>query len=317
MKKRSVLHFVRRLTCCSYLKQMTELRLWAPFCVAFAAAFLCGPSVRAQTCSVDPGCFVQYKVTGANLSKCGFPEFVAATPPRARRYHHQKTVADYENQFDTYDTNGYDIYDDWGGGSWALWAYADGVAEEHFLDTKNVTEDEWGNGMYCVYTNIFSGSSTHYDEKEDTRSRGFSGYVSSVCVILTKYTYSLDVNDADIAYVPNGRDRGWDSNWGWVGQENVNTDTIQTPGCGGGVNYVEIDAAHVGGWPWTDSSNAELQKMKYQFGVPDSQWGVEYKITWDVITYDLSTGSSSKSSLSTTVQGTGDPSNPALSDDFD
>ena len=314
-------------------------------------------------------------------------------------------MADYENQFDTYDTNGYDIYDDWGGGSWALWAYADGVAEEHFLDTKNVTEDEWGNGMYCVYTNIFSGSSTHYDEKEDTRSRGFSGYGSSVCVILTKYTYSLDVNDADIAYVPNGRDRGWDSNWGWVGQENVNTDTIQTPGCGGGVNYVEIvgsnnypytngpatadffqtqlssqspthetfvlangsstetgtktidldteytdgelygnilslmppypsgwyvpnggvdlssvaysaiDAAHVGGWPWTDSSNAELQKMKYQFGVPDSQWGVEYKITWDVITYDLSTGSSSKSSLSTTVQGTGDPSNPALSDE--
>src|ERR1017187_8151007 len=157
MKKRSMSHFVRRLTCCSCLKQMTELRIWAAFCMAFAASFLCGSSVRAQSCSVNPGCFVQYKVTGANLSKCGFPEFVAATPPRARRYHHQKTVVDYENQFDTYDTNGYVIEID----EAEEWADADGVAEEHFLDTKNVTEDEWGNGMYCVYTNIFSGSSTH------------------------------------------------------------------------------------------------------------------------------------------------------------
>jgi len=59
-----------------------------------------------------------------------------------------------------------------------------------------------------------------------------------------------------------------------------------------------------------------LQKMQYQFAVPDSQGGVEYFISWDLVTWDLTAGTVNVSAMSTVVLGTGDPNNPVLSGIF-
>jgi hypothetical protein len=235
MKMALALNANNRLASLDHLKRLGALHVCIMLHVGAAFLLFGTQGLRAQSCSsVNPGCFVQYKVTGTNHDKCGFDEFEMATPPRDRHYHHQKTVADYENQSDTYDTNSYDN----NYGDCEDVVYAGGVGEKHLLSIKNVTEDEWQNGMFCDPTNIFSGFSTYHDETQDTRTN-WHVCGDPYCTYTTKYSYSLTDDDADIAYVP------CDGNWGWywVGQYNNNTDTIKTPGCGGG-DYVETTSSN-------------------------------------------------------------------------
>jgi RHS repeat-associated protein len=75
----------------------------------------------------------------------------------------------------------------------------------------------------------------------------------------------------------------------------------------------DIDASHTGldeGW-----NGAVLRKLKYHFAVPDSQTGSHYRIDWDVITWDINTGSVDVQHLSTQVVGDGN--NPTYSQDFE
>jgi len=76
------------------------------------------------------------------------------------------------------------------------------------------------------------------------------------------------------------------------------------------VAYSAIGADHADGSPWTIpmdpyQTRAALQEMEYRFNVPGSLAGVEYQITWDVVTYDIWQGVLSTASSSTTVLGNG------------
>lgn len=59
-----------------------------------------------------------------------------------------------------------------------------------------------------------------------------------------------------------------------------------------------------GGWGF-NAPGAELQKMQYRFCVPQSGRKTAYYITWDIITYNFSTGVWTRDSANTTVVGTG------------
>jgi hypothetical protein len=72
------------------------------------------------------------------------------------------------------------------------------------------------------------------------------------------------------------------------------------------VAYSVIDADHVDAsdWNWP-FGQAELQKMLYQFRLPSSERGAEYTVTYDLITYELSTGQVEVEPRSATIIGTG------------
>jgi RHS repeat-associated protein len=71
------------------------------------------------------------------------------------------------------------------------------------------------------------------------------------------------------------------------------------------IAYSGISASHCDGNPWTGSQEAELQKMEYRFEIPDSQAFTTYKITWDLVTYDIWYGIISTVHSETNVMGNG------------
>jgi RHS repeat-associated protein len=64
-----------------------------------------------------------------------------------------------------------------------------------------------------------------------------------------------------------------------------------------------IDAEHTG--LHFDPPGAVLRQMKYHFVVPDSRTNTSYLISWDVITWDINTGSVDVQPMSTAVAGNG------------
>jgi YD repeat-containing protein len=83
------------------------------------------------------------------------------------------------------------------------------------------------------------------------------------------------------------------------------------------IAYSVIDGDHVNAHYWWDPEQPELQKMKYRFAVPGSQARATYRITWDLVTWDTTTGAVAVRSQSCQVSGTGDPVEPAYSRDFE
>ena len=78
----------------------------------------------------------------------------------------------------------------------------------------------------------------------------------------------------------------------------------------------EHDAGLFGGWGFY-GNGAELQKMKYRLCVPVTEAGVKYLVSWDLITFNFTTGAFGKRSKSTSIMGTGDSQNAAVSCDFE
>jgi RHS repeat-associated protein len=69
--------------------------------------------------------------------------------------------------------------------------------------------------------------------------------------------------------------------------------------------YSVIDGTHTGTgdcW-WPPAGQAELQKMKYHFGISNPSPGTPYHVSWDVVTWDTTTGQVDVQHKSTDVSG--------------
>jgi hypothetical protein len=158
-------------------------------------------SSKAQSCSGPGGsgsitCFVQYQTSDGYLSKCGFPEFIAA--PDAPRFHY------YQNQTTTV-SHSYDY--NWSfGGSGTGWSVSVGDGSSGYSQTisdgslsgsrshsASYTEYEHETGPSCAYTNSFTGGETTTWEGSDGRTNTTVNDNSGDgdCVIEeTAYSYS-------------------------------------------------------------------------------------------------------------------------------
>ena len=401
-----------------FLKDLTHCRVPAhtgiKLCIVLTLLLFWPCHTKAQTCGLAPACYVQYKVTGANLHKCVFEEYTNATLPRIHYYHNQTTHVTSSYSYSWSGNNGCSEFVDDPSGSSYNHTVSPGPFSGNEAYNFDVTEYERAPGMYCDYTNTFAGGWSKTGNNNDTRGNEQDWLTGTAYYEVWVSNYCASYNDSmSVAYLttPTVSNNGWyfivkqnitgsevtacspaytvttvsldssSTNISPASLEFVDAtpiiaspvhkyaDLIVTNGINidcltnptsfvqtshgtmdldteysdaelwtnimslmpdypsdwyvpgsideSSVAYSAIDAAHYAGDPWTGSHNAELQKMKYQFCVPGSEWGVEYKITWDLVTCDVSMLSWSRSSQTTTVQGTGDPSNPALSDVFE
>src|SRR6266496_842294 len=122
-----------------------------------ATFLLCAASVQGQTCSQGPEVLVQYKVSNANLSKCGFEEFIQATPPRIHVYHHQIFTSAYDSQCNlsgSSATNSYIIHNCTDGFTVAYEYLTPGGTFDDYHYNESITNKEWILGPDCDYSQV-------------------------------------------------------------------------------------------------------------------------------------------------------------------
>jgi RHS repeat-associated protein len=351
-------------------------------------------SARAQVCtdptgtSSDTACYVQYRVSYANLSKCAFQEYTNADPPRVHLYHHQVTAEEYHVHTNDSGFTAYTVVTiDCGGG----------ITRDQFIDPGNYSkpydEDKTSGrtedmvGANCSYSQTYSGTWNMTSSDTDGRHRwGTTCGNVSYCYNST-YTYQqtllsvsndivnqtwvwagTDQNIGDTKYCNNTEDTNnttqgisrplavpdlggatqtalqqtfmkFELNPSSLGYytytlTNEYTDDelrgyilAKMPGYSGDwyvpseadnqlflqIAYSVIDGSHVSASCWWWPQAAELQKMQYQFVLPNAEAGPEYYITWDEVTWDTTTGNITTLSKSCTAPGGGNPGSPSLS----
>jgi RHS repeat-associated protein len=379
-------------------------------CLTLFLISLLAPVLRSQgqQCSGGPTCYVQYKVSAAELSKCGYQEYTNVNPPRVSIYHHQKITTSHNYTYRQSGTNGYTL----SGGADNCWDVRaeDGSYYHNVTDNlPSFTEDD-DTRFYpdnpCFSTNVYAGEYTYDDVAEDARTTTHTpGNDCESCGFITTYGYGESHITTDPEYIggnwvsvshfwgtnhalgqtscdgpvdPTGGSDQYSTNTVYVGNyadlltslTQINkTYTMSAPRNGTGADYTQsesgsqtwdlsdeytdaelrgnilglmppypsywyvpsddyydffnmcaysvIDGDHINASYWTEDGNAVLQKMQYQFCVPGSQALTQYTVTYDLITYDVPSGSVSVQHLSATIIGTGDPDNAACSDVFE
>ena len=73
------------------------------------------------------------------------------------------------------------------------------------------------------------------------------------------------------------------------------------------IAYSLINGTHTACADCNYLNQAELQQIEFRFAVPDSLSNAVYRITWDVITWDVTLGQVAYMPGSTYVSGTGNP----------
>lgn len=157
--------------------------------IALATFFFCVVSVQAQkTCPVGPDVLVQYKVSYANLSKCGFQEFTNATPPRIHIYHHQIFTSAYDAECNLEGhsgTNSYIIHNCTDGFTVAYETLTAGDTFDNYYYYESITNKEWILGWDCNYSQTMGGTSQLDTENEDNRTHGGLAAMMSLTIVET------------------------------------------------------------------------------------------------------------------------------------